>query len=858
MADRDLKIKIGADTKSAEDGLKRTADELKKTGAAAKDAGSGTDKFSSALGGLKTAAIAAAGAAALGAVVAGIKDVLNAAGQAETANVKLAASLKATGQYSAATVQQIDVWSSGLLRATGTSDELSKSLVANSLTMGLNVEQGKRLVEVATNMAPVIGSVESAMSLLVRAANGSIEGLKRYGIEVTEAEQKSGDFEAVLQRVERQFAGQAVAQLSTYQGQLNLLGEEFGELKETIGGKLLPAATAWLSWVNDAINKHRILTDEVESLNDAELRRKMLLLQISKAEAGTLGHYDTDLASVNAQIEALQELMNARGRARAEARASGTTTTTGSSTFTATGAKDTSKRKVVSFYGVNSKGETEFEEATNIAKALKELGRVRDASGYDLESTVAGQMDAQQEAAKKQRTLDSLEESYDFEMESEKMIDEQRESRRLQQIKDFSAYNFDAIQDEFAERKMLQDQELEAKRAMSLQIAADTATTIDGMLKAVASGDWVGAIKGALQSFGGPKGQIVSAVIDIFQTLVSLVSSEPKTEGGQARKKIGDVIADKFEELLGSNVLLNAALTDIEMDATGRADFWQNIGDAITGGSGGGTGNILAAQFEDLNLTTSETIDALGGLIASAQDLTQAEGDQIAAQTALLSIQELTTEELAAAAQAYGDATAFLERRAELEEAILEKAEEYASASGSNKDSTLKELESLRQDWLNLVVQEYRDQKESDETLKAALLEAGVSEASAQEIIDGQKSTKDVAVEQLDVLRAILEAVGGEVVPNNSDQTQGHEGLLPMYHHGKMVGGYPSHQAWIRDDEMVVPPEKYREARDYMTSAMGDSGGGSRTIVLTLDGKTVAKVVDGHTRAMRRTKEVAA
>lgn len=83
-------------------------------------------------------------------------------------------------------------------------------------------------------------------------------------------------------------------------------------------------------------------------------------------------------------------------------------------------------------------------------------------------------------------------------------------------------------------------------------------------------------------------------------------------------------------------------------------------------------------------------------------------------------------------------------------------------------------------------------------------------------------------------------------------------GLLPMYHHGKMVGGYPSHQAWIRDDEMVVPPEKYREARDYMTSAMGDSGGGSRTIVLTLDGKTVAKVVDGHTRAMRRTKEVAA
>ncbi len=52
-----------------------------------------------------------------------------------------------------------------------------------------------------------------------------------------------------------------------------------------------------------------------------------------------------------------------------------------------------------------------------------------------------------------------------------------------------------------------------------------------------------------------------------------------------------------------------------------------------------------------------------------------------------------------------------------------------------------------------------------------------------------------------------------------------------MLHHGRMVGGYPSHRYWIRDDEAVVPPEKaYAYASDVLRRYGGGGGGGTITI----------------------------
>ena len=98
-----------------------------------------------------------------------------------------------------------------------------------------------------------------------------------------------------------------------------------------------------------------------------------------------------------------------------------------------------------------------------------------------------------------------------------------------------------------------------------------------------------------------------------------------------------------------------------------------------------------------------------------------------------------------------------------------------------------------------------------------------------------------------------------------------------MYHQGKMVGGYMSHPAIIRNDEAVVPPEK---SLAYATSVLATRGfkvlpretipyraqgntGNTTTINVTVSGaigdhREIARKIHSELNSLRRSREVAA
>src|SRR5512139_276677 len=132
--------------------LKKYQSELKGAETASAQA---SQKMTTGFGNLKNAMQLVAGAAVTGALIQGLRTVVNAAAEAEQAQAKLGAALRATGRYSAESVSGINAWSRSMLAVKGVSDELAVSLVAEGVAMGKTIEQSKRLAEAAANMAPI-------------------------------------------------------------------------------------------------------------------------------------------------------------------------------------------------------------------------------------------------------------------------------------------------------------------------------------------------------------------------------------------------------------------------------------------------------------------------------------------------------------------------------------------------------------------------------------------------------------------------------------------------------------------------------------------------------------------------------
>jgi hypothetical protein len=106
---------------------------------------------------------AVAGYASLEAIKRGLDFTVHSAAEAEVAMAKLGVALENAGYGGAA--EGVDRWSTALLHAKGVDDELSKTLIAQALTMG-DRRAGRRPRILAADMSVVMGSTQAAADAL--------------------------------------------------------------------------------------------------------------------------------------------------------------------------------------------------------------------------------------------------------------------------------------------------------------------------------------------------------------------------------------------------------------------------------------------------------------------------------------------------------------------------------------------------------------------------------------------------------------------------------------------------------------------------------------------------------------------
>jgi len=224
------KNKPKEDLKKTEKQAKKTNKSIKKIGRSLKALGSGTRSLLGGLVSLKGAAVGFAAA------FAGAK-VISLANEQEDAINSLNVALKTAGSFSEAASRDMQKFASSLQQTTKFGDEtiLKAQGLLVSLS-GLSGEGLKTATKAALDMSSALGvSLESAMTLVGKAAVGEIGSLSRYGIIVKRGSDNADTFQKVLTTLNTKFGGAAAGQLKTFSGATQQAANSFGDLLEEIG-----------------------------------------------------------------------------------------------------------------------------------------------------------------------------------------------------------------------------------------------------------------------------------------------------------------------------------------------------------------------------------------------------------------------------------------------------------------------------------------------------------------------------------------------------------------------------------------------------------------------------------------------
>ena len=193
------------------------------------------DRIESLMGNVGIAA--AAFAAFTAAVVKGV----HAAGEQEVATKKLETALFNQGVASKGAAAEMVKYAGELQKITTFSDDAiieNQALIASFGAVG---EKNKQVLKGAMDLSAGMGiDLRTASMLVSKAFQGQTEILGRYGIRINDSIPPSEKFAAVLAAIETRFGGSAAAQAETYAGKLTIVKNQFGELQEQLGDRLLP------------------------------------------------------------------------------------------------------------------------------------------------------------------------------------------------------------------------------------------------------------------------------------------------------------------------------------------------------------------------------------------------------------------------------------------------------------------------------------------------------------------------------------------------------------------------------------------------------------------------------------------
>jgi hypothetical protein len=202
-------------------------------------------------GKIAAAAFVVAGAAAAAyAFKIGI-DGVKAAVEDEASQKQLAEALKNTTNATDAQIKSTEAYITKQQLAFGVADTKLRPALANLARATSDVGKAQELTNLALDISASTGrDLETVSLTLAKAYNGNIGALTKLGIPLDENIKKTKDFNVVQDELVRLFGGAAKANTETYAGQLAIVTERVGELKESIGVALLPTMKTLLEEVN--------------------------------------------------------------------------------------------------------------------------------------------------------------------------------------------------------------------------------------------------------------------------------------------------------------------------------------------------------------------------------------------------------------------------------------------------------------------------------------------------------------------------------------------------------------------------------------------------------------------------------
>lgn len=237
MADDKIIISIELDDGSVKKGFLKIEDQAKSTGdKLGKDLEKGIGSVSlgklAAIGAGITAAFKVASGAIglLGDAIAGASAEVDSINRLNTA-------LQLTGKFSQESSNDLINFSNELQASTKFANDAVLEVSALIQTLGNLDQQGlKGATKAALDLSTALGiDVNSAATLVGKAANGNVEAFKRYGVEIKKGATDAETFANALQTLQSRFGGASEAASQTFSGSLEKLKNVFGDVLENIG-----------------------------------------------------------------------------------------------------------------------------------------------------------------------------------------------------------------------------------------------------------------------------------------------------------------------------------------------------------------------------------------------------------------------------------------------------------------------------------------------------------------------------------------------------------------------------------------------------------------------------------------------
>jgi len=176
------------------------------------------------------------------AIVSFSKKAIKAFADDEKAAKSLAIQLENTGN--AFRVNEVESYIAGLQSLYGVLDDLLRPAFQTLLNATGSVTLSQQALETALNVSAGTGKdLATVVAAIAKGASGTTTSIARLGTGLDKATIATGDMNEIMAALDKKFAGQAQARLTTYAGKMDLLKVAAADATEIIGQGLIDAIT---------------------------------------------------------------------------------------------------------------------------------------------------------------------------------------------------------------------------------------------------------------------------------------------------------------------------------------------------------------------------------------------------------------------------------------------------------------------------------------------------------------------------------------------------------------------------------------------------------------------------------------